>query len=83
MLAMVWLYLRFNPAQRVTVLSGNELATLVAADNLISSVLPSGIRLHHKRDVCSVCACDTVVLLGMMVSCVLLTRCQTCCSNST
>jgi len=52
----------------VTVLCGSDLANLVAANNLLSSVPPTGIRLHHKKDVCSVCACDAVMLLGMMVS---------------
>ncbi|XP_065884493.1 uncharacterized protein [Dysidea avara] len=63
----LWVYnTRFNPAQRVTEISGSDLATLVAANNLLSSVLPTGIRLHHKKDVCSVCACGTQMLLGMM-----------------
>ena len=56
---------RYNPARRVSVYSGEE---YVSVDTLISSVIPTTIRLHHKGDIINICACGSLVMLGMMVS---------------
>ena len=56
---------RFNPARRVAVTSGDK---YFIVDTLLSSVLPTAIRFHHKVDITNLCACGSLIVLGMMVS---------------
>ena len=56
---------RFNPARRVAVTSGDKYFII---DTLLSSVLPTAIRFHHKVDITTMCACGSLIVLGMMVS---------------
>lgn len=37
-------------------------------DTLLSSVLPTTIRLHYRVEMMSICACNSMIALGMIVS---------------
>ena len=55
--------------------SGDEYLTV---NTLLSSVLPTTIRLHHKNDIINICACGSLILLGMIVSPVAIVTCCAC-----
>lgn len=56
----------------MTVTTGDDYVTV---DTLLSSVPPTTIRLHHKPDIVNICACGSLVLLGMIVSPVAIVTC--------
>lgn len=60
---------RFNPAHRIAVFSDNE---FVNVETLLSSVLPTTMRLHHRAEILTICGCDSMIMLGMMVSLVVM-----------